>query len=302
MLFDTYLKGQGNPDELKEYIAAGVDSPDTINIIANEIQEWQNKAAELKAAEHSKKEEKEREKEKINDFVAQRTKKLKEEKEQQRKEKEQERKEKEQERKDKGEKPERKERERPEREDHRKPKARPAPADPPAEPKESEAKDKENNGEQEVEGQEEAAALKKGLKHELQEKGKEKCRFYPYCKNLDTCEFFHPSERVSPAPLSARTSPTAATATPASTSTRPAASRRSARAPTAPTRTPTAVTPSPRRGQPHRGNDEDLHEQEQPPQPRRGPQAQTLQAEGRAARRTTRGAAARMIPHDIPNE
>ena len=27
VLFDTYLNGQGNPSELKDYIAAGIDDP-----------------------------------------------------------------------------------------------------------------------------------------------------------------------------------------------------------------------------------------------------------------------------------
>ena len=44
VLFDTYLNGQGNPAELKDYIAAGIDNPDTINIIADEVVEWQAKA------------------------------------------------------------------------------------------------------------------------------------------------------------------------------------------------------------------------------------------------------------------
>jgi hypothetical protein len=35
VLFDTYLKGQGNPEELKDYIAAGVENTDVINIIAS---------------------------------------------------------------------------------------------------------------------------------------------------------------------------------------------------------------------------------------------------------------------------
>jgi hypothetical protein len=44
VLFDTYLNGQGNPAELKDYIAAGIDNADTINIIADEVVEWQAKA------------------------------------------------------------------------------------------------------------------------------------------------------------------------------------------------------------------------------------------------------------------
>ena len=65
VLFDTYLNGQGNAAELRDYIAAGVDNPDTINIIANEVIEWQSKAEELKVAEAAKKKEKDLEKEKI---------------------------------------------------------------------------------------------------------------------------------------------------------------------------------------------------------------------------------------------
>ena len=37
MLFDTYLNGQGNPDELKEYIAAGIEDQRVIDIIAEEV-------------------------------------------------------------------------------------------------------------------------------------------------------------------------------------------------------------------------------------------------------------------------
>jgi len=45
---------------LKDYIQAGIDdNPDAINIIANEVIEWQNKAEELKQAEAAKKKEKE---------------------------------------------------------------------------------------------------------------------------------------------------------------------------------------------------------------------------------------------------
>jgi outer membrane murein-binding lipoprotein Lpp len=62
VLFDTYLKGQGNPDELKDYIAAGVENTDVINIIASEIVEWQAKAADLKKAEQAMREDKEKEK------------------------------------------------------------------------------------------------------------------------------------------------------------------------------------------------------------------------------------------------
>lgn len=50
MLFDTYLNGQGNPEELKDYIAAGIDDQHTIDIIADEVIEWQAKAAEMRAA------------------------------------------------------------------------------------------------------------------------------------------------------------------------------------------------------------------------------------------------------------
>jgi hypothetical protein len=59
VLFDTYLNGQGNPAELKDYISAGIDNPDTISIIADEVVEWQAKAEELKAAESAQKSEKE---------------------------------------------------------------------------------------------------------------------------------------------------------------------------------------------------------------------------------------------------
>ena len=44
MLFDTYLNGQGNPNELKDYIAAGIDDQEVINKIADEVIEWQGKA------------------------------------------------------------------------------------------------------------------------------------------------------------------------------------------------------------------------------------------------------------------
>ena len=35
MLFDTYLNGEGNPDELRDYIAAGIDDPKTIDILVS---------------------------------------------------------------------------------------------------------------------------------------------------------------------------------------------------------------------------------------------------------------------------
>ena len=44
VLFDTYLNGQGNPNELKDYIAAGIDDQEVINKIADEVIEWQGKA------------------------------------------------------------------------------------------------------------------------------------------------------------------------------------------------------------------------------------------------------------------
>lgn len=59
MLFDTYLNGQGNPAELKDYISAGIENQETIGIIADEVIEWQAKAEELKAAELAQKNEKE---------------------------------------------------------------------------------------------------------------------------------------------------------------------------------------------------------------------------------------------------
>lgn len=37
VLFDTYLNGQGNISELKEYIAAGIENPETINLISEEV-------------------------------------------------------------------------------------------------------------------------------------------------------------------------------------------------------------------------------------------------------------------------
>ena len=35
-----------------------------------------------------------------------------------------------------------------------------------------------------------------GLKHELSQQGREKCKFFPFCKNSETCEFFHPTDKV----------------------------------------------------------------------------------------------------------
>ena len=43
------------------------------------------------------------------------------------------------------------------------------------------------------EGQGRQGADRTGLKYELQQRGKEKCRFYPFCKNLEKCPYFHPS-------------------------------------------------------------------------------------------------------------
>lgn len=37
VLFDTYLKEQGDPSELKEYISAGIEDPLVIDIIAQEL-------------------------------------------------------------------------------------------------------------------------------------------------------------------------------------------------------------------------------------------------------------------------
>ena len=54
VLFDTYLNGQGNLNELNDYISAGVDDPAVISVLANEIIEWQGKANELRAAEQAK--------------------------------------------------------------------------------------------------------------------------------------------------------------------------------------------------------------------------------------------------------
>ena len=55
VLFDTYLNGQGNPDELREYIAAGIDNAKVIDILALEVVDWQAKAVGLRAAQEAKK-------------------------------------------------------------------------------------------------------------------------------------------------------------------------------------------------------------------------------------------------------
>ena len=77
VLFDTYLNGQGKPEELKEYIAAGVENEQVIETIAQEVIEWQGKAADMRAAEEAKKKEKESESKKMNEYVAAKTKKAK---------------------------------------------------------------------------------------------------------------------------------------------------------------------------------------------------------------------------------
>jgi hypothetical protein len=48
----------------------------------------------------------------------------------------------------------------------------------------------------------EGEKAKANLRQELQARGKEKCKFYPFCKNLEDCEYFHPTERVNPLPHS----------------------------------------------------------------------------------------------------
>lgn len=77
VLFDTYLNGQGKPEELKEYIAAGVENEQVIETIAQEVIEWQGKAADMRAAEEAKKKEQESESKKMNEYVAAKTKKAK---------------------------------------------------------------------------------------------------------------------------------------------------------------------------------------------------------------------------------
>jgi len=37
VLFDTYLNGQGNPEELKDYISAGIDDQRTVDTLADEV-------------------------------------------------------------------------------------------------------------------------------------------------------------------------------------------------------------------------------------------------------------------------
>jgi len=74
--------------------------------------------------------------------------------------------------------------------------------------------------------------------------------------------------------FSAPISPIAGMEKPASMSTRPVGSRKNAPKSTAPTPTPSKVNIKPFRVQPHRRNDEELHEQEQPPH---APQETTLQ-------------------------
>lgn len=36
-----------------------------------------------------------------------------------------------------------------------------------------------------------------GLKQRLESTGKKKCRFFPFCRNPDACEYFHPTEKCS---------------------------------------------------------------------------------------------------------
>lgn len=79
VLFDTYLNGQGNPEELRDYIAAGIEDPKAIDIIAKEVVEWQGKATEMKAAEQAKRKKQQDENKKLNEYVSTKTKKAKEE-------------------------------------------------------------------------------------------------------------------------------------------------------------------------------------------------------------------------------
>ena len=146
MLFDTYLNGQGNVDELREYIAAGVDNEKIIDTIYQEVVEWQGKAAEMRAADEAKKNAKQAEADKLNEYVDKKTKKAKEEAENNK------------------------------AEDHGRKRHK---------PDRNEAKtEKAEKGEKGEKGSEEKEAREpKGLKQELSAQGKEKCKFYPFCKN-----------------------------------------------------------------------------------------------------------------------
>lgn len=92
--------------------------------------------------------------------------------------------------------------------------------------------------------------------------------------------------------FSAPSSPTADTETPASTNIKPAASRKNAHDPTVPTRIPLKVTLPSLRNQPHRGNDENLHEQKQPPQPHQKETLQQTQTRTEGAEVVAQGAVA----------